>query len=292
MYTGVQFQSLFVKFVTRYEEIHDLYLRMFNAPILDKLIFPLEVVKEYDNDDFWHLTCTAYFNEIILFTETFKNGYKERLRNIFESRAIRKRFMDTGSVIWEDGYGVLDFFHTEYVEGKRMDFQQQIYLPHIDNRHTDYGFWMPLLGENKDNINKENTLILLEQQIECANPIFMSAAFLMETNTFDGFYRFHDKLEKLKLTLSCGTDVFPFVEWINYFTFELWEKVGSDRQKIIKEYCQTIEWKTGIVTILTDEFLFLSEPNHLKLVNELNQKLGFGEIVKRDEPQIKFLSDR
>ena len=109
---------------------------------------------------------------------------------------------------------------------------------------------------------------------------------MMEAGIRSKSYDFSfEKNRELDFTLSCGTEISPFMEWINYFSNNAWKALGENRHKIILDYCDVTHTKTGFITKLTPgEFFSDRNPNHQQKWLELNAKLGFGKMIERKKP--------
>lgn len=99
-------------------------------------------------------------------------------------------------------------------------------------------------------------------------------------NEQDTVYFYYEKLERIQISL----------EWLSYYGPKALEVLGRERFDNLKTCQEKVDLEGGILIVLQEEPLDLSNPEHLARKQQAERELGFDELarheskVQRDRP--------
>lgn len=95
-------------------------------------------------------------------------------------------------------------------------------------------------------------------------------------NKQDTVYFYYEKLKRIQISL----------EWLSYYGPKALEVLGRERFDNLKTCKEKVELEGGILIVLQEEPLDLSNPEHLARKQQAERELGFDELAK-DESRIQ-----
>jgi hypothetical protein len=284
------FKILNIEFTTSYEHLEDIFLYVYKAPTLEKLIYPLEVpdylpIQKSDGS----FTQIKTPNEFCLKRLLEDHDFSYNFRRLTENHPpfIHKFDNETSSFFANRCYfftGTLDpLIFIPY------GLTHDICLPLNDLKNITYYFNVIMSEERAPYVSLESVIALVLEQVELVNPFFMECnlidcsvskegRYFKTKSPADNFY----KNKYQKITLPSGDSLSPFIGGINYFSFELWERLGEKRQKAISIFCNLDQVGEGIISSLKASIL-AGYPHDAAILNEVNKTSGLGTLSDRTE---------
>jgi hypothetical protein len=281
-----QQKACHIRFNTVANKLEELPYLIFKAPTLEKLIYPLSVVTQYDRKNFIHIYETIRTVEELKFGNRFREDFETNYSNFLNY------FLDPSSIdyIKITEMPLLSFLYLHPCLPENFGFSQEVCIPSARYINSVYYFNTILSDENRE-VTFELILNLLTEQVALAKSFYMETSVVNFSFTppIDVSYQkvvsdfgYYKQVRQANIELNSGDTVAPFICGVNYFSNELWEEIGNHRREILKEYCKIIPYGEGMVTSLKERELSELLEN-IELINKINHLCGFGEVIKLDK---------
>jgi hypothetical protein len=281
-----QQKACHIRFNTAANKLEQLPYSIFKAPTLEKLIYPLSIVTQYDRKNLCH-----HYKDIHNIKDlSFDNFFKEDYESIYYD--FLSYHLDPTSSFYKDPIetSLIHFIYFHPCLPSDFGFAQDVCIPPTKYVNSVYYFNTILADYNK-RVTFDLILDLVNEQVPLANPFYMETSvvnFSVVTPEGETYadpisdFAYYGLNRELNIELDSGDTVAPFIMGVNYFSNEIWDKLGSKRTNIIEQYCKIIPFADGIVASLKEgELSDLLE--NLEVINKINTSCGFGNIEKYED---------
>jgi hypothetical protein len=173
---------------------------------------------------------------------------------------------------------------------------QEVFVPHPRYLNSSYFFNALLTSDGNTDVTFESVVSLLAEQIDLTNLFYMQTSVITcsiqkggDLNHYQP-YPVTDNLhfkKELNIELDSGDTVAPFLGGVNFFSEELWDKVGLERRNIISKRCSVTPFKSGYLTMLKKDEL-TGYPEEIDKIKSLNKACGFGRIHRKKYDSFEF----